>query len=517
MKILISTFILLFTLLNICYSQCGWVTQNGNTANDLRDVQFVNTQTGWAVGFYGTIRKTTNGGVNWFQQYSSIVNDAFICCYFPNDMTGWIAGGHQTQNKSYIFKTTDGGNSWVNQYYDTNSKVIMKIWFSGLLNGWAAGVGGKILATTNGGQTWTQQNSGITNDLTTIFFINANSGWAAGAAGVVLRTTTGGAIWSPYYSGTTQNLEGMHFVSSLTGWAVGLNGTIIKTTDGGMNWTTKPSGSTKFLNSVCFVNYNTGWASGGDFYVSGSGQILRTTNGGDNWTAQSVPAVSWLADVHMLNADVGWAVGRNGSVLNTINGGLSAPLAPTLVFPLNNAINVPVNTTFRWSQVDNAQHYTIQVSTVPNFAVITDSITVDTNLYNIPNGKLTSAITYFWRVNARNTIGVGAWSTVWTFSTSPVGIMPVSNTVPNAFKVYDAYPNPFNPSTRIKFDVPKSSSVRILVYDMTGRQVDNLFEGYVSAGTFETVWKADKFNSGIYLIKFISNEFSSAKKLMLIK
>jgi hypothetical protein len=52
---------------------------------------------------------------------------------------------------------------------------------------------------------------------------------------------------------------------------------------------------------------------------------------------------------------------------------------------------------------------------------------------------------------------------------------------------------------------------------MAGRQVDKLFEGNISAGTFESVWNAGKFNSGVYIVRFISNEFSASKKLMLIK
>lgn len=516
MKIIISTILLVFTLLNVCYPQSGWVTQNGNTSNELRDVQFVNAQTGWAVGFYGTIRKTTNGGTNWLSVTAPSSQEGYISCYFINDQTGWIGGGNQNLNQSYIYRTTNGGINWTSQYYSTNSGLIMKMWFSGALNGWAAGAGGKILATTNSGINWTQQITGITNDLTTIFFLNSVTGWAAGSAGVILRTTTGGVLWSPYYSGTNQNLEGCHFISSLVGWVVGYNGAILKTTDGGLYWVSKQSGTTAWLNSACFVNYNTGWVSGGIY--SGNGQVLRTTNGGDNWTLQTIPAGSaWIADVHFMNSTLGWGVGRNGTIISTTNGGLSAPSAPNLVFPMNNAINVPVNTTFRWSQVNDAQRYTIQISTLSSFAVITDSITVDTNLYNIPYGKLNNAITYFWRVNAKNVYGSSSWSTVWTFSTLPTGIIPISSNVPSAFKVYDAYPNPFNPSTRIKFDIPKSASVRILIYDMTGRQVDNLYEGSVSAGTFETVWKADKFNSGIYLIKFVANEFSMAKKLMLVK
>ncbi|MCX6162776.1 MAG: YCF48-related protein [Ignavibacteriae bacterium] len=478
-------------------------------------MHFVNQYTGWAVGWYNTIRKTTNGGISWLSQFAT--QDGYSCCYFSNDMTGWIGGGSQSSNISYIFKTTNGGDNWSSQYYSSNSGMIMKIWFSGSLNGCAVGLGGKILLTSDGGQTWLPKNSGVSTNLLSVCFINQSLGWIVGDAGVILRTTTGGAIWSPYYSGTTQNIEGVNFISPLIGFAVGYNGVIIKTTNGGETWILKPSGTTRWLNSVCFINNNTGWVSGGDYYTSGTGQILKTTNGGENWLGQTIPSVPWLADIQFINSEIGWAVGSSGTIISTLNGGLPLPTAPNLIFPSNNAINVPVNTTTRWSQVTNARRYTVQISTLPNFVVITDSITVDTNFYNVPYGKLTNAITYFWRVNASNVNGAGPWSTVWSFSTLPTGIIPISTSIPTEFKVFDAYPNPFNPVTKIKFDVPKATSIHIFIYDMTGRQIDKLFEGTISAGTFESVWNADKFNSGVYIFRFVSNEYSVSKKLMLLK
>jgi hypothetical protein len=97
------------------------------------------------------------------------------------------------------------------------------------------------------------------------------------------------------------------------------------------------------------------------------------------------------------------------------------------------------------------------------------------------------------------------------------GIKPVSNVVPSEFRVYDAYPNPFNPVTKVKFDVPKSSSVRIMIFDITGRQIDNIYNGNLSAGTFEYTWDANKFNSGVYIFRVISNDFTASKKLVLLK
>ena len=514
MKILISVTFVLLTLVNICYPQSGWFTQYSNTTNHLRDVQFVDQQTGWSVGWSNTIRKTTNGGLTWFSQYSPSSQNNFQSCCFINSMTGWIGGGSQTGNVSYIYKTTNGGENWVNQY-NSNSGIIMKVTFAGSLYGCAAGDGGKILTTTDGGQNWIQRVSGISTALTNVFIRNSSTGWIVGDYGVILKTTTGGVLWSPYYSGTTQNLEGVRFISDLTGFAVGYNNVILKTTDGGQNWATKPSGTTGYwLNSVSFVNSTTGWISGGNY--NGNGQIYKSTNGGESWQLQVIPSTSWLANIHFVNIDKGWAVGSNGSIVNTINGGLPGPNAPNLVFPPNNSINVPVNTTFRWSNVTGAQHYTFQISTLSNFSVITDSITVDTNLYSIPIGKLTYALTYFWRVKAFNAVGSSPWSSVWMFSTL-TGINSISTVIPSEFKVYDAYPNPFNPTTKIKFDVPKATSMQIIVFDVTGRQVDRVFDGNISAGTFEYTWKAEKFNSGVYILRVISKEFSASKKLLLVK
>ncbi|MCX6162717.1 MAG: YCF48-related protein [Ignavibacteriae bacterium] len=509
-----STFLILNC--SVLFAQTGWFTQYSNTTQHLQHVQFINQNTGWTVGWYNVVRKTTNGGASWFSQYSPSVQGSYYCCYFLNDQTGWAAGGGQPQNTSYIYKTSDGGNNWISQY-NSNSGLILKIWFTDNLTGRAAGFGGKILSTSDGGQTWVQQNSGVSINLTGLYFINSNSGWVVGDAGTVLRTTTGGALWSPYYSGTTQNLEGVYFVTQLTGFAVGYGGVILKTTNGGESWISKPSGTNRWINSVCFIDINTGWVSGGDYYVSGTGQILKTTNGGENWFAQTIPSVPWLADVHFINSEIGWAVGLNGTIISTVNGGLPLPSAPVLVFPLNNAINVPVNTTFRWNQVTNARRYTVQISTVPNFAVITDSVTVDTNLYNIPYGKLLNAITYFWRVNASNVNGAGPWSTVWSFSTLPTGLIQISTSVPKEYKVFDAYPNPFNPVTRIRYELPRSGSVELAVYDVMGREVEMLVNKRQAAGSYEAVWDGTRFASGVYFYRLTAEGFNETRKMLLVK
>ena len=99
----------LFLLSLSINAQQGWFWQNPlPTGNDLFSVHFIDSQIGWAVGWYGTIIKTTNGGENWFAQNSS-TGTYFNSVNFTDNQTGWIVAYGGT-----ILKTTNGGVEWSN-------------------------------------------------------------------------------------------------------------------------------------------------------------------------------------------------------------------------------------------------------------------------------------------------------------------------------------------------------------------------------------------------------------------
>ena len=86
----------------------------------------------------------------------------------------------------------------------------------------------------------------------------------------------------------------------------------------------------------------------------------------------------------------------------------------------------------------------------------------------------------------------------------PVSIDPISDILPQIFDLHQNYPNPFNPSTTINYDLPASGSVTLTIYDLTGRVVNTLINGDVSAGYHSVVWNAvdtqgNPLESGIYL------------------
>jgi hypothetical protein len=101
--------------------------------------------------------------------------------------------------------------------------------------------------------------------------------------------------------------------------------------------------------------------------------------------------------------------------------------------------------------------------------------------------------------------------------TACTGIEPISSNVPSSFALMQNYPNPFNPATTIRFDIAKSSFVKIMVYDITGRELEVLASENLRAGEYEVKWDAAKYSSGVYFYSIITDNFVQTKKMILTK
>lgn len=98
-----------------------------------------------------------------------------------------------------------------------------------------------------------------------------------------------------------------------------------------------------------------------------------------------------------------------------------------------------------------------------------------------------------------------------------VGINPLGAYVPSDYKLFQNFPNPFNPSTHIKFDIPLSGFVSIKIYDVMGREVDNLVNQDLKAGSYEVEYNGANKSSGIYYYKIQTEKFQETKKMILVK
>lgn len=93
----------------------------------------------------------------------------------------------------------------------------------------------------------------------------------------------------------------------------------------------------------------------------------------------------------------------------------------------------------------------------------------------------------------------------------------INSMLVNDFKLHKNYPNPFNPVTNIKFQLPKSSFVNLQIYDLIGREVKTLLSENLNGGEYNVEWDASNFSSGVYFFVLRIDDFSQTRKMVLIK
>lgn len=93
----------------------------------------------------------------------------------------------------------------------------------------------------------------------------------------------------------------------------------------------------------------------------------------------------------------------------------------------------------------------------------------------------------------------------------------ISSTIPEKYTLYQNYPNPFNPATNIKFDLPKTSEVKLIIYDALGRVVTTLVNNKLNAGSYDLGWDGSSYPNGVYFYKMFTDDFVQTRKLILMK
>ncbi len=184
------------------------------------------------------------------------------------------------------------------------------------------------------------------------------------------------------------------------------------------------------------------------------------------------------------------------------------PPAPVLIAPLNGAVGQSLTPLLDWVAIPLAVSYMIQLSQDSIFSgTVLDSITPRDSL-TVPPNRLLNNTRYYWRVNAANAGGTGPWSAVWNFKTLLIGLENNTGKIPKEFNLYVNYPNPFNPSTLIKFDIPIETNVKVVVFDLIGREISVLINQQLKPGTYETEFNGSNYPSGVYFYKLETPEFT---------
>ncbi|MBK7241961.1 MAG: hypothetical protein IPI00_17820 [Flavobacteriales bacterium] len=297
------TLSLCILLLSYFSTNAQWTQRTSPTTQPLYAVQFVN-DTGYAVGYYGTVIRSTDRGLSWAAMPFPNSGDLHDV-YFHDALNGFAAGD------SGLFHTVDGGGSWdavvtpLQEPWRCITFVSAQVGFCG--GGWFGT--GALLRTLDGGATWDVVFSGAEIPVSAIQFPSADTGYAVqySYSWEVLKTTDGGANWSalpiqPMSSLT--NLEGLHFLDADNGYAGG--------------WYLRPS-STRWMAASLGVKWfradpstcmtwtsrarNTGsqWVRLAPFFTPTTESIGRTRRGSvplrsiTPWTCWMIPPPLWWA------------------------------------------------------------------------------------------------------------------------------------------------------------------------------------------------------------------------------
>src|SRR5574342_625908 len=97
------------------------------------------------------------------------------------------------------------------------------------------------------------------------------------------------------------------------------------------------------------------------------------------------------------------------------------------------------------------------------------------------------------------------------------GIETEHNYIPNKYFLSQNFPNPFNPSTKIRYSIPQTTFVSLKIYDILGNEIAALVNEEKQIGNYEVEFKGDRLSSGIYFYNLKAGEFSETKKMIILK
>ena len=197
--------------------------------------------------------------------------------------------------------------------------------------GWVLASDSKVLHTTDGGQNWEVLNATTTKSRNDLFFIDQNNGWIVGNNALIMRTTDGGKTWEEQISPVSDefNFRTVQFVDSTHGWIAARKvwmdpeppinqrfyGHVLRTTDGGQSWQSADYFSTFSADDLHFINQNEGWLLSTTFdstWIDWWKAVYHTENGGTTWVRQSSSSTETdLADIFLIDSNKGWLVGED--------------------------------------------------------------------------------------------------------------------------------------------------------------------------------------------------------------
>ncbi|MFN8359938.1 MAG: YCF48-related protein [Candidatus Kapaibacterium sp.] len=263
------------TMLRTADGGLRWQTIILSTSKDLRDVQFVNSMVGFAVG-KDVFLKTTDGGNHWFETNSTLTGDFKGLCAIDTGSV-FIYEGKLSGNR--VFSTTNSGEMWkLVGTFGPIYKIVMPSSTNGILiSGPSNGAFTQLYRSSDGGTSWELDPTRIEPGILDIYFTKTGKAYGCGYGSSIYTSTNSGSTWSmsTVNGDISDNLYGLSFSGS-HGIAIGSLGSIARTT--GSGWNSEKSGVSYYLSKVSVINDSNAVAVGYGYRPGSSaysGVIIR--------------------------------------------------------------------------------------------------------------------------------------------------------------------------------------------------------------------------------------------------
>ena len=399
-----------------------------------------------------------------------------------------------------------------------------------------------VFLSTNNGASWTAVNDGIpkTPSDTTFYFlvqtlaVNDTDIFAGILRGVWLSTNNGTSWTHAGLAGTDVQVLAVSGDNLFAGTTHG----VYRSTDNGTSWTEVNTGldfgfvTDRWVNSLCVSSNG---SAGTNLYIGTgwcereicTGGVFLSTNGGASWDI--ISPSDWAVDVVAATPDeLGgmnvFAAGREGVFKSSDNGAhwtevdssLTNRSISTFVFSPNGKGGVNLFAgTYRW---DWEPTYTGGVFLSTNYG--TSWTQFDEGLPSSFGNHV-----YTLAVSPPDSSGPGylfagvQYEGIWRRPLSDViaSIDPENGESPSEFTLFQNYPNPFNPTTVISYQLPGVSNVKLVVYDLLGREVSVLVNERKNAGSYEVQFDASGLASGVYVFRLTAGSFVQSRKMVLVR
>ncbi len=445
-----------------------------------------------------------------------------------------------------VWRTTDGASNWTAISGDltggsNNDKISAVTIAKGNSNVIYVGcTNGKVWVTSDAGKSWIERDQGIDSAwctrITTGLSDHATafvtfSGFLQNHK--VYETTNYGQTWTNI-SGDLPNIPVNclvinHYVND--NYYIGTDLGVFSTTNGGVNWIQDNNGfanvATLDLNYRPYDNTLFAFTHGRGAFAAnlpiGNGPILLsydngTPDGGYAWGYAGWSSANKITPpvkgAQLMKMSIYFTGVQSGSPIYTpivMRSNSGAPGADYVTLPSKTISNYP-----GWDETDLSS-YNIFVDGDFFVGLKFDGTNQPMFGYSkAGNGRAWNYTGVSWASWASQTYLMRA--VIQNTTTS----IEMSSRVPNAFKLYQNYPNPFNPSTTIKYELPKSSAVKLIVYDIAGNEIAELVNNFQQAGTYSVIWNGknnsgEDVASGVYLYSFEIENFRQVNKMIKLK